>query len=84
MFYAFHIGIILMGVVLSFSGRHNSLIFLPYWIAAQYFQSLSFWSEHRYLMPFYPFLILLALSWYWSRWEGGLSATARAAWGALP
>ena len=44
-------------------------VFLPYWIAAQYVQSLFFWSEHRYLMPFYPLLILMALSWYWNRWK---------------
>ncbi len=81
-FHVFHMGVILMGVMLSFSRRHGPLIFLPYWIGAQYLQSLFFWSEYRYLMPFYPLLILIALSWYWSRWEGGLSANTRAAWGS--
>jgi len=68
-FYAFHIGAILLGVVLSFTTRNNPFVFLPYWITAQYVQSLFFWSEHRYLMPFYPPLILIALSWYWNRWR---------------
>ena len=66
-FYAFHIGTILFGVVLSFTARNNPFIFLPYWITAQYFQSMFFWSEHRYLMPFYPLLILISLAWYWNR-----------------
>ena len=66
-FYAFHIGIIVFGVVLSFTARNNPFIFLPYWITAQYFQSMFFWSEHRYLMPFYPILILISLAWYWNR-----------------
>ena len=69
-FYAFHVGVILFGAVLSFSARHNPFVFLPYWIAAQYLQSLFFWSEHRYLMPFYPLLILIALTWYCKQWKG--------------
>ncbi len=68
-FYAFHVGVILLGVVLSFTARHNPFVFLPYWIAAQYAQSLLFWSEHRYLMPFYPLLILIALTFYWNLWK---------------
>ena len=68
-FFAFHFGVILFGVILSFSPGNNPMIVLPYWIAAQYLQSLFFWSEHRYLMPFYPFLILIALSWYWNFWQ---------------
>jgi hypothetical protein len=66
-FYAFHAAIILVGIGLSFTTRHNPFIFLPYWIAAQYVLSLLFWSEERYLMPFYPFLILIAISWHWTR-----------------
>lgn len=68
-FYAFHIGIILLGVVLSFRAKDNPFVFLPYWIVAMYIQALLFWSEERYLMPFYPFLVLIALSWYSRRWQ---------------
>jgi hypothetical protein len=70
-FYTFHVGVILLGVALSFTTRHNRFIFLPYWITGQYVQSLLFWSEERYLMPFYPFLVLMALSWYWTQWQPG-------------
>ena len=66
-FYAFHIGCTLPGIVLAFTMRHNPLAFLPYWIVAQYAQSLLFWHEQRFLMPIYPLLILLAATWYWSR-----------------
>ncbi len=75
-FYAFHIGTILLGVVLSFTARNNPFVFLPYWITAQYFQSLLFWSEERYLMPFYPFLIIIALSWYWNQWKDRAGASS--------
>ncbi len=75
-FYAFHIGTILLGVVLSYTTRHNPFVFLPFWITAQYFQSLIFWSEERYLMPFYPFLILIALCWYWNRWKIRVGASS--------
>jgi hypothetical protein len=68
-FYAFHIGIILLGVALSFSAKANPFVFLPYWIVTMYIQALLFWSEERYLMPLYPFLILIALSWYLRRWH---------------
>jgi hypothetical protein len=69
LFYAFHIGIILLGVALSFSAKDNPFVFLPYWIVAMYIQALLFWSEERYLMPLYPFLVLIALSWYSRRWQ---------------
>ena len=68
LFYAFHISIILLGVALSFRAKDNPFVFLPYWIVAMYIQALLFWSEERYLMPFYPFLVLIALSWYSRRW----------------
>lgn len=72
-FYIFHIGIILFGIILSFRTKFNPFIYLPYLITAQYFQALFFFSEPRYLMPFYPFLIVVSLSWYWnnsSQWSG--------------
>jgi hypothetical protein len=68
-FYAFHISIILLGVALSFRAKDNPFVFLPYWIVAMYIQALLLWSEERYLMPFYPFLVLIALSWYSRRWH---------------
>lgn len=67
-FYLVHAGTILFGVVLAFSSR-NPFIYLPYWIVAQYFQAIFFWSEHRYLMPFYPLLILISLTWFCNRWN---------------
>ena len=82
-FYAFHIGIILLGVMLSFTARNNPFVFLPYWISAQYLQALFFWSEHRYLMPFYSLLILIALSWYWKRLIRRFPEVARA-WSYQP
>ena len=68
-FYAFHISIILLGVALAFSAQATPFVFLPYWIVAMYIQALLFWSEERYLMPLYPFLVLIALSWYSRRWQ---------------
>ena len=68
-FYGFHIAIIIFGVFLSFTRQNHLFVFLPYWITGQYVQSLFLWSEHRYLMPFYPLLILLSICWYWKRWR---------------
>jgi hypothetical protein len=66
-YYVFHVGVILLGICLSFRLQSNPFIYLPYLIAAQYIQALLFWSESRYLMPFYPFLIILALAWWWNK-----------------
>ena len=74
-FYAFHISVILFGVALSFRPRDNPFVFLPYWIVAMYIQALLLWSEERYLMPFYPFLVLIALSWYSRRWQAERNAS---------
>jgi hypothetical protein len=60
----FHVGVILFGVVLAFTKHALQFPYLPYLIAAQYLQALFFWSEPRYLMPLYPFLIIIALTWY--------------------
>jgi hypothetical protein len=69
-----HVGVILFGVVLAFTRYARPFPYLPYLIAAQYLQALFFWSEPRYLMPFYPFLITIALTWYHDHWR---SLTAR-------
>jgi hypothetical protein len=64
-FYLFHVGVVLFGIFLSFRRRVFGFVYLPYVIIAQYLMALFLWSESRYLMPFYPFLIVLALQWYW-------------------
>ncbi len=60
----FHVAVILFGVLLAFSRRSRPFPYLPYLIGAQYVQALFLWSESRYLMPFYPFVIMMALTWY--------------------
>jgi hypothetical protein len=65
----FHVGVIIFGVVLAFTRYSHPFSYLPYLIAAQYLQALFFWSEPRYLMPFYPFLITMALTWYLDHWR---------------
>jgi hypothetical protein len=65
----FHIGILLLGLFLAFSKYAGLFPYLPYVIAVQYGQALFFWSEDRYLMPFYPFLVLIALTWYRCQWQ---------------
>lgn len=67
--YVLHIGVFLFGVVLAFTKRSSPFPYLPYLITAQYFQALFFWSEPRYLMPFYPLLAVIALMWYFDRWK---------------
>jgi hypothetical protein len=66
-YYLFHVGIILMGVLLAFSKHAKSFPYLPYIIAAQYVQAMLLWSETRYLVPVYPFVVIIALTWYLER-----------------
>ena len=68
-FYIFHFATILFGIVLAFRKRSNPFFYLPYLLVAQYLQALFFWSEPRYLMPFYPFLVVISLTWYWVKWH---------------
>jgi 4-amino-4-deoxy-L-arabinose transferase-like glycosyltransferase len=79
MYYVFHIGVILVGVALVFSKRGRAFPYLPYLMAAQYAQALLLWSETRYLVPFYPFLIVLAFSWYMDRYRARLAGGPRMA-----
>ena len=69
MYFVFHMFVILAGVVLVFSRHGRAFPYLPYLIAAQYAQALLLWTEPRYLVPFYPFLIVLALTWYIDRYR---------------
>jgi hypothetical protein len=69
MYFVFHIGVILAGVVLVFSRHASAFPYLPYLLAAQYAQALLLWSEPRYLLPFYPFFIVMSLSWYVDRYR---------------
>jgi len=79
-FLVVHVGLILLGAVLAFTPA-NQFLYLPYLIAAQYLQALFLWSEPRYLMPLYPFLIVNALVWYarqLNRWNDRTFRHARA------
>jgi hypothetical protein len=63
----FHVCVILFGVVLAFTRYSRPFPYLPYLIVAQYFQAIFFWSEPRYLLSLYPFVIMIALTWYADR-----------------
>jgi len=66
--YGFHVTIILVGILLAFT-RANRFPYLPYLLVTQYVQSLFFWSEPRYLVPFYALLIINSLLWYLRGWH---------------
>jgi hypothetical protein len=65
----FQIGVILLGVLLVFRMHSNPFPYLPHLITVQYLQALFLWSEPRYLMPFYAFLVPITLAWYANRWK---------------
>jgi hypothetical protein len=69
----FHVAVILFGVLLAFSRASHPFPYLPYLIGAQYVQAIFLWSESRYLMAFYPLVIVISLTWYMDRGASLLS-----------